>query len=428
MFVVRESRTKVLTKSFFPPSELRITNWYHPMWNVAQPITPTKQSTKSDILVISRVFFPDIGGIQEYAYNRCLQDPDRIVVLTSACANNQPFDKMQTFPIHRWPMFAMSGLGALGSILKQILNIFWSVVLAMHLYRRYRYRYIEWCHGYDFPSLLILSYLLPVQCIIYLHGDDVLCPMKNPVLRWLFEWTLRRTQTIVCNSNFTRNYLTEHFQINRPTHIIHPTVRPEKFAQARVEQALLRTQIRQQHQIPENAIAILSVGRLVKRKGFHRVIENLPKLIAQGIDVYYIICGQGAMESELKLYAEKLGVSSRVIFAGYVPDQELTGYYAACDIFSLLTFFDSQQKSIEGFGIVYLEAGYFGKPVIASRVGGVEDAVRHGYNGLLADPESSEEILTMLMHLCLNPELRHRLGFHGQKIATRITPHRTLYN
>ncbi|MBW4643618.1 MAG: glycosyltransferase family 4 protein [Goleter apudmare HA4340-LM2] len=398
------------------------------MWNVAQPITPIKKTTKSDILVISRVFFPDMGGIQEYAYNRCLQDPDQIIVLTSACTDDQSFDGMQPFPIYRWPMFAMSGLGALGSILKQILNIFWSVVLAIRLYRRYRYRYIEWCHGYDFPSLLLLSYLLPVRCFIYLHGDDVLCPMTNPILRWLFEWTLRRTETIVCNSNFTSNYLTKHFQLNRPTRIIHPTVRPEKFGQARAEQAFLRNHIRQQHQIPEKAIAILSVGRLVKRKGFHRVIENLPNLIAEGIDVHYIICGQGAMESELKLYAEKLGVSSRVIFAGYVPDAELTGYYAACDIFSMLTFFDSQQKSIEGFGIVYLEAGYFGKPVIASRVGGVEDAVRHGYNGLLVDPDSTYEISTTLHQLCVDPELRQRLGFQGQKLATRITPHSTLYS
>lgn len=419
--VLKSEGLKSLLRTFL------ITNYELKMWNVAQPITSTKKTTKSDILVISRVFFPDTGGIQEYAYNRCLQDPDRVVVLTSACTGDQTFDEMQAFPIHRWPMFAIAGTGAVGSILKQILNIFWSVVLAIKLYRRYRYRYIEWCHGYDFPSLLILSYLLPVQCFIYLHGDDVLCPMKNPVLRCLLEWTLRRTKTIVCNSNFTRNYLTQNVQLHRPTRIIHPTVRPEKFGQARVEQAFLRQHIRQQQQIPDNAIAILSVGRLVKRKGFHRVIENLPALITQGIDVYYIICGQGAMESELKLYAEKLGVSSRVIFAGYVPDAELTGYYAACDIFSMLTFFDSQQKSIEGFGIVYLEAGYFGKPVIASRVGGVEDAVRHGYNGLLVDPNSSDEILTMLLHLCLNKELRHRLGFQGQKMATCFTPHRTLY-
>lgn len=393
-------------------------------------IRSSKQSQKPqpDILVICRVFFPDTGGIQEYAYNRCLQDPERIIVLTSACEGDQSFDHQQTFPIHRWSMPAMTRLGALGSVVKQIFNIFWSVLLAIQLYRRYRYRSIEWCHGYDFPSLLLLSYLLPVECFIYLHGDDVLCPLKNPVFRWLFEWTLRRTKVIVCNSTFTQNYLKDHFHIDRPTEIIHPTIRPEKFGKVTSEQLeQLRTSKRQKYQISEEAIAILSVGRLVRRKGFDRVIEHLPNLVAEGFDVYYLICGSGPMESELRKLADNLGVSSRVIFAGFVPDEELAGYYAACDLFSMLTFFDSKVKSIEGFGIVYLEAGYFGKPVIASRVGGVEDAVLDGETGLLVEPNFPKEIGEKLRQLCADRELRQKLGRKGQELATRSTLHKILY-
>ncbi|NJM70665.1 MAG: glycosyltransferase family 4 protein [Scytonema sp. RU_4_4] len=388
----------------------------------------TEQSQRPDILVISRVFFPDAGGIQEYVYNRCLQDPDRVIVLTSACAGDQAFDHTQPFAIYRWSMPVISSLGKLGGLLKQILNMFWSVILSIWLYQRYHYRYIEWCHGYDFPALLLLSYLLPVKCFIYLHGNDVLCPQKNHVFRWLFEWTLQHTEAIICNSNFTRNYLKDHFQVKRPTHVIHPTVRPEKFGKESLKQVnLLRTKIRQTHQIPEKAIAILSVGRLVRRKGFDRVIEHLPALLAEGLDVYYLICGRGPMESELKQLAENLGVTSRVIFAGYVPDEELAGYYAACDLFSLLTFFDNKVKSIEGFGIVYLEAAYFGKPVIASKVGGVEDAVLDKETGLLVDPNSPEEVLAMLRQLCADEKLRQRLGSRGQELATRTTPHRMLY-
>ncbi len=391
-------------------------------------ISTTKQSQQPDILVISRVFFPDAGGIQEYVYNRCLQDPDRVVVLTSTCAGDESFDRTQQFPVYRWSMPSLDPLGTLGSILKQILNMVWSVVIGIQLHRLYRFSYIEWCHGYDFPALLLLSYLLPVECLIYLHGDDVLCPLKNPVLRRLFEWTLRRTKVIVCNSSFTQDYLKAHFQITRPVQVIHPTVRPEKFGKTNSENLhLLRTQIRQKHQIPEDAIAILSVGRLVRRKGFDRVIENLPTLLAEGLDIYYLICGRGPMESELRQLAENLGVTSRIIFAGFVPDDELAGYYAACDLFSMLTFFDSKVKSIEGFGIVYLEAGYFGKPVIASRVGGVEDAVLDKKTGLLVDPNSSEEMLTVLRQLCANRELRERLGRKGQELATRNAPERMLY-
>ncbi|MCJ8282187.1 MAG: glycosyltransferase family 4 protein [Rivularia sp. ALOHA_DT_140] len=388
----------------------------------------TVPSQQPDILVISRVFPPDAGGIQEYAYNRCLQDPDRIMVLSSACADDESFDRVQPFPIYRWSMPALSRFGALGSILKQILNMFWSVVLGVQLYQRHGYRYIEWCHGYDFPALLVLSYLLPVECFIYLHGDDVLCPQKNPIFRWLFEWTLQRTKVIVCNSTFTGDYLKENFRVDSPTQTINPTVRPEKFGNVNLEELnTLGSQIRSKYQIPEKAIVILSVGRLVRRKGFDRVIEYLPSLLAEGIDIYYIICGKGGMEPELRELAANLDVVSRVIFAGYVPDEELASYYAACDLFSMLTFFDSKDKSIEGFGIVYLEAGYFGKPVIASRSGGVQDAVIHQENGLLVDPNSTDETLNSLRQLCANEELGKQLGRKGKELANRVTPHRCLY-
>ena len=388
----------------------------------------TEPSQQRDILVISRVFPPDAGGIQEYAYNRCLQDPDRIMVLSSNCAGDESFDRVQSFPIYRWSIPARSRFGKLGGILKQILNMFWSVVLGFQLYQRHRYRYIEWCHGYDFPALLVLSYLLPVECFIYLHGDDVFCPQKNPVFRWLFEWTLQRTKVIVCNSTFTRNCLKENFQVDNLTQVINPTVRPEKFGNVNLEELnTLGSQIRSKYQIPEEAIVILSVGRLVRRKGFDRVIEYLPALLAEGIDIYYIICGKGAMESELRELAVKLDVSSRVIFAGYVPDDELASYYAACDLFSMLTFFNSKDKSIEGFGIVYLEAGYFGKPVVASRVGGVQDAVIHGENGLLVDSNSTNETCDALRRLCIDKELREQLGRKGKELASRVTPHRCLY-
>lgn len=386
-----------------------------------------------DILVISRVFPPQVGGIEEYVYNRCLQDPNRVIVLTAGCTGDQVFDQVQPFPVHRWldPQIFTTGLlrfRVLDSVFKQILNMVCSFLLGFKLFFRYRYQYIEWCHGYDFPALLLLSYLLPIQFFIYLHGDDILCPLKNPVLRSLFEVTLRRAKGVVCNSSFTQEYLKTHFQFDRPTYIIHPTVRPAKFGKRVLEQLpALRADVRRAYKIPETAVVILSVGRLVRRKGFDRMIENLPVLLAEGIDIYYLICGRGPMESELKALASQLRVQEHVLFAGYVPNEKLASYYAACDLFAMLTFFDTKNKSIEGFGSVYLEAGYFGKPVIASRIGGVEDAVHHEKNGILVDPNSADQICSSLRLLCTDRQLREQLGRKGQELANRQTLHQLLY-
>jgi glycosyltransferase involved in cell wall biosynthesis len=399
------------------------------MHQPSQTSSASPKTVRREILVVSRVFPPDPGGIQEYTYNRCLQDRDRIAVLAANCSGAEFFDREQDFPIHRWPGNSVGRIKGIGGILKQILYLFWEVFLGIRLFFRYRYSAIEWAHGYDFPAVFLLSYLLPIRFSLYLHGDDVLCPLKNKVFSALFEWTLRRSAAIACNSKFTRDFLQSRFRFDTPIHVIHPAVRPEKFGTA-VDSIIgedLRMQTRAKFGISESSIVILSVGRLVRRKGFDRIIAQIPQLTADGIDAYYLICGTGPMEVELRAQASRLDIDSRVLFAGYISDDELAGFYSACEIFALATFFDTKARSIEGFGIVYLEAGLFSKPVIASRSGGVEDAVQDGETGILVDPSSTEEIYTALYKLASNAQLRADLGRNGYERAQSKPSFKVLY-
>jgi glycosyltransferase involved in cell wall biosynthesis len=399
------------------------------MHQPSQTSSASLKTARREILVVSRVFPPDPGGIQEYTYNRCLQDRDRIAVLAANCSGAKLFDQKQDFPIYRWSGSSIGRIKGIGGILKQVLYLFWEVFLGIRLFFRYRYSAIEWAHGYDFPAILLLSYLLPIRFSLYLHGDDVLCPLKNKVFSILFEWTLRRATAIACNSNFTRDFLQSRFRFDTPIHVIHPAVRPEKFGPA-VDLTIgenLRMQTRAKFRISESSIVILSVGRLVRRKGFDRIIEQIPRLAADGIDAYYLICGTGPMEAELRAQASRLDVDSRVLFAGYISDEDLAGFYSACEIFALATFFDTKARSIEGFGIVYLEAGLFSKPVIASRSGGVEDAVQDGETGILVDPSSTEEIYTALSKLASNAQLRTELGRNGYERAQSKPSFQMLY-
>jgi glycosyltransferase involved in cell wall biosynthesis len=394
------------------------------MEHISQLATKVRDKTAfPDILVISRSFLPKQAVIGEYIYNRCLQDPERIIVLTASCSGDQLFDQVQKFPVYRWP------IPRTWEFLQRILNLVWSFVLAIKLYFRYHYRYIEWGHGYEFPSLLLLSYFLPIRFFIYLHGHDILCGLRNPVWRSLFKLTLKRAEGIVCNSSFTQDYLRATFRLDTPTHVINPVVRPEKFNVVANQKNLddLRLRVRREHHIPETAVVILSVGRLVKHKNFDRIIDNLPLLMNVGVDVHYIICGQGPCEAELKSQSQRLRVEKRVHFAGCVPEREVDGYYAACDVFAMLTLLDTKDNSIEGFGIVYLEASYFGKPVIASRLGSVVDAVRHEENGILVNPNSGYDVFQAFNRLCKDPQLREQLGSKGKELANRKTLHRSLY-
>jgi glycosyltransferase involved in cell wall biosynthesis len=170
------------------------------------------------------------------------------------------------------------------------------------------------------------------------------------------------------------------------------------------------------------------VGNLVKYKNFDRVIDNIPVLLNFGVDVHCIICGEGSCENQLKSQAQRLRIAKRVHFAGYVPERDLAGYYAACDIFAMLNSDNHQDQNIDKFGVVYLEAGYFGKPVIASRLGSVLDAVHHEENGLLVNPDSGYEVLQTFNRLCQDSQLREKLGRQGKELAKRKTYHRWLYS
>ncbi|MEL6333659.1 MAG: glycosyltransferase family 4 protein [Cyanobacteria bacterium J06626_26] len=385
------------------------------------------QTSQRHILVITRTFLPAEGGIEEYVYSRCLQDPDKVILLTAGSCDTSFFDNQQPFLIYRWWLPGWLPSNAWGRILKQILNMVGAFMMALRLSARYSFCSIEWCHGYDFPAFLLLTYVLPVKTFIYLHGNDLLCPLKLPVIKSLFRLTLQRLEGVICNSSFTEQYLRSHLPTALNTYIINPTVRTTKFRSYALAGSSGGQQIRHRYGISNEATVLLSVGRLVKRKGFDRVIRNLPHLLAQGLDVHYIICGRGAMQAELESLVTTLGLAKHIHFAGFVPDQDLAQYYAACDVFTMLTTFEVNAGSIEGFGIVYAEAGYFSKPVLATNVGGVVDAVHHEKNGLLVAANDDDGIAHALVRLCRDPLLRERLGNMGRQLALKQTPHRLIY-
>ena len=127
-------------------------------------------------------------------------------------------------------------------------------------------------------------------------------------------------------------------------------------------------------------------------------------------DVVFIIGGDGVLRSFHEQMAVKLGVSDRVIFTGRIPQEELPYYYAASDVVVV----PSLQ---EAFGLVVSEGMAAGKPVVASRVGGILDQVVDGYNGFLVEPGKPEEIAERIIYLADNPDEARRMGLRGRRIA-----------
>ena len=170
---------------------------------------------------------------------------------------------------------------------------------------------------------------------------------------------------------------------------------------------------------------LLTVGRLVERKGHDYVIKALPDIIKEIPEIHYLIVGDGVYRNELERLSGKLNIRDFITFAGFIPDDELPEYYAMCDVFIMVSREIKEKGDVEGFGIVYLEANAMKKPVIAGRSGGITDAVEDGVNGILVNPTEEKEIARVIIKSMKDDKMRRGLGESGYKrVVEKFSPER----
>lgn len=163
---------------------------------------------------------------------------------------------------------------------------------------------------------------------------------------------------------------------------------------------------------------ILTVGRLVKKKGHATVLRSLPTVIKQVPNLHYLIVGDGPERTSLQILCEELGISPRVHFVGDVPHAEIGDYYRAADVFCMINQQDST-GDIESFGMVFTEANSAAKPVIGGRSGGTDQSILEGETGMLCASEDFAGAAEQLILLLRNPELRDRMGAAGLSRSRR---------
>jgi phosphatidylinositol alpha-1,6-mannosyltransferase len=165
-------------------------------------------------------------------------------------------------------------------------------------------------------------------------------------------------------------------------------------------------------------ISLLSVGRLEASdgyKGVDHVLAALPAVIKRVPELEYVVIARGDDVEKHKQLAIKHGVAERVHFPGTVEPEKLRDAYRNADVFIM-------PSAGEGFGIVFLEAMQYEKPVIAARSAAVPEVVIDNVTGLLVEYGSSEQISNALIDLCLDAEKRKRLGQAGyQRLQENFT-------
>lgn len=243
------------------------------------------------------------------------------------------------------------------------------------------------------------------------HGLDLRSAQRVPRKRWLTRRILRHADRVVVNSTFTRDLAVAAGARAGRTSIVHPPlgITPDLAQPAPV------VDVRHAGGLEHSRI-ILSVGRLVARKGFDDLIHAVALLHREFPRVVLVIVGGGPERERLGTLARAEGLAVR--FVPPCDDATLAAWYRACDVFALLPH-ELPSGDVEGFGMVYLEAGACGKPVIGTRSGGVSDAVHDRETGILVSPDDPAAACAAIAELFRDPATARRLGTNGAAAAAQ---------
>jgi phosphatidylinositol alpha-1,6-mannosyltransferase len=355
-----------------------------------------------NLLVITWNFPPRHGGIENLLENLCsgLREKHRVFIVTSFAKAPHSAER-DTFraPLAGLIPFAFYAL--------------WrgAVVLA----RGPQIRVVFGGSALVTPLVLILARVFCRRAVVLTHGLDVI--HRNSFYQLLCVRWLKFCDRVIANSNYTGALTKSKAVAQERLTVIPPGVQPERFdIPTDVNATKRRWNL-------EGKKIILFVGRLAKRKGIKEFIEkSLVEIVRQIPEAVFLIVGDNPTKSlahrdnvvgEIDMTVSKLSLENEVRLLGALSDDEVISLYHVCDVV-LLPALD-MKDDVEGFGIVLLEAAAAGKPVVATRVGGIPDAIEDGKSGILIAPDDYEPLSRSVIGLLSNNKERLAMGQYARE-------------
>jgi phosphatidyl-myo-inositol dimannoside synthase len=354
----------------------------------------------SSLLMITELFLPTKGGTAVSFDDdfRRLGGKD-VHIVTADVPGAAEFDRTHPNSVHRLTLKRSPWL-------KPESLVIYSKLFLKSLGLAMKHRFAAIFAGRALPEGIVawaVARLHGCKVMIYAHGEELTGWGRGRKFQAMC-FALRHADKVLANSDFTRDTLISLIGVSpERIAVVYPTVDTDGMQPGLPHDDLLASL-----GIGEGQQLILSVGRLVRRKGFDQVIRSLPFLTQQGLDVHYALIGIGEDWDYLQGLADELGVRERLHLLGHVKAEDLPRWYNACTLFAMPN--RDIQGDTEGFGLVYLEAGACEKPVLAGLAGGTGSAVVDGVTGLRVDGENPRAVRDALARLLQNPEMASEMG------------------
>jgi len=359
-------------------------------------------------LVTTDSYLPHSGGSRVYYANLyknlLLHYPDEVTLLTKKVPGWQEYDRRESterfrirrrfHPLPSWKY------AQLPKALPQLVSAAGTIISGEY----------DCLHCGDlFPQAfngIFLRKIFHLPLIIFCHGDEISQTDKRRYQPRVRNLIYRNADAIIAANQFAYERLVRIGIPEARIHKLTPGVDLEDFHPGPRNPELI-----ERYGLAGKKV-LLTVARLVPRKGHRIVLQSLPKILRETPNLKYLVVGEGPEKARLEEMVRELGLSDVVTFVGDVVHGQIREFYNLCDAFIMVNRVDAG-GDVESFGMVFTEANAMGKPVVGGRSGGTVEAVLEGETGFLVDPDSADEVAKRLLLLLNSEELSERMGSAG---------------
>jgi len=346
-------------------------------------------------LIVTNDFPPRMGGVQQYVFNLAANLPsDRVAVFAPNWPGARVHDAGLPFAVHRWPSNRLLPTGE-------------AERRAASLAREHAADIVLFGHGFPLPLMGPRLVKRGIPYAVLTHGAEV---WQACVPGWTgaMRRALRCARAVTAISRYTAGAIRASLGLSEPLTLLPPAVDERRFEPS-VDGSAMRGAFG-----ADGRRLIVSVSRLVPRKGHDVLIRAMPDVTRILPDAMLAIAGDGPYRGELERLAATLPPGT-VHLAGAVPDEDLPAVYAAGDVFAMPCRSMYGGLEVEGFGIVYLEAAAAAKAVVAGRSGGAAEAVVDGETAVVAEPREPKAVALAIVSLLDDKQRSTLYGLAGRR-------------
>ena len=344
-------------------------------------------------LIVTRSFPPGLGGMQSlmWGLSRELSKNFMIKVFADYIENHKTFDEQASFSIER-----IGGIKLFRKYRKaQLINEF------------IKENKIEGIIADHWKSLELIKSNKKKYCLI--HSKEINHPKGSRQNERILK-ILNNVEKVIANSDFTKNLAINYGVNENKIIVINPGVDPaeelDKKSLNKIE-SLLKVK----------SPRLITVSRFDKRKNHEKVVMALRNLKQLYPDIVYICVGYGEEEENIKKLVKELDLEAQVMFFKDISNNLKNALIAKSNIFVMPSII--HKKSVEGFGIAYVEAAQYGIPSIGGKDGGAADAIKNNETGIICDGNNLEEIYSSI-DLILKNNTYVELGKKAKEYSTKF--------